>query len=158
MNLGEGVIKLINYTALIANSEVMKTSHEPGQYHKRNFAVNGMNKAMDMCMRRIIEVNNASLDSQLRVHLNLSDLCRAAHKEFLLTALCQKGKGGLFKEFMELEHPRAFLFALPNVNGAREDVVVDAAGSLFANRPYYLYFLAEVLSYKTGNNKLELSL
>ena len=71
----------------------MHVSYEPCQHHERNVAVNGVGKAMDKCMRRTLEVNNISLDSQLRVHLNLGDLCRAAHKEFSLTALYQKGKG-----------------------------------------------------------------
>ena len=59
---------------------------------------------------------------------------------------------------MELEHSRAFLFSVLSVNGTKQDIVVDAAQSLFTNRLYYMNFLAEVLSYKNCNNKLELSL
>ena len=154
----DDIAKEKNQPPLIVDGEVMDASYEPCQHHERNVAVNGVGKAMDKYMRRIVEVNNVSLDSQLRVHFNLSDLCRAAHKEFSLTALYQKGKGELFKEFMESEHPGAFLFPIPNVNGTRQDIVVDAAHSLYTNRPFYVHFLTEVLSYKTGDNKLELSL
>ena len=108
VNLSEGIVKLIDDTAkekdqppLVVDGQAMETSHEPCQHHERNVAVNGVGKAMDKHMRRTLEVNNVSLDSQLRVNLNLSDLCREARKEFSLIALHQKGKGELFKEFME---------------------------------------------------------
>ena len=68
----------------------------------------------------------------------------------LISSFVLIGKGELFEEFIESEYPRAILFVIPNVNGARQGIVVDAAHSLFTSRPYHPHFFAEVLSYKTA--------
>ena len=51
--------------------------------------MNSAGKVICKYIKRILEVNNTS-SSQLRVHLNLSDLCRAARKKFSLIDLYKK--------------------------------------------------------------------
>ena len=52
---------------------------------------------MNKHMQLILQENSISLDLNLRVHLDIYDLVRAAHKEFSATANYPKGKGLKFK-------------------------------------------------------------
>ena len=57
------------------------------KYCEVNAPANRVRKALGKWMKRILEVNNTSLDSNLRSHLNLIKSCFALHEKFLLVAL-----------------------------------------------------------------------
>ena len=109
----------------------MKLSLEPCQYHERNICLKAITNAMNKFMVRILEENNISLDLNLQVYFNIANLVRAADKEFLLIANYPKGKGIHFKAYMEVNHPGAYLFWIPNVNRNQMDIVVDTVPCLF---------------------------
>ena len=90
----------------------------------------------------------------MRLHLNymclptLSHFARAFDKEFSLCANYPKGHGGLFRQWMKVNHPGERLLHVERAaSGGRQDVASMAVLAIFWNRHYCIDFLDEILTF-----------
>ena len=131
---------------------------ESYQQNERNIYLKEVKNKISKCTRRIIQINNASLDLKLRVNFDMSDLVRTTDMELSFTDNYSKIKELQFKGFIESNYSSVNLFWIPNVNVARMDIVEDNTHCLLTNRPGWVDFLINLLSYEETDKKLEESL
>ena len=100
---------------------------------------------------------NNSLDEiapELRVSPNFITFARALDKEFSICTNYPKGHGGLFRQWMKVNHPGEQLWHVERAaSGARQDVAYMAALTIFWNRHYCIDFLDEILTYGDAGAK-----
>ena len=93
-------------------------------------------------LKEYLESDLEDIHYTLRVTTDVINLLRAVEKYFGGEANYAKGKGAVFKHWMERYHPTAYLFAVSRAcGGSRQDIGVEGAVAVLMNTPYYLEFL-----------------
>ena len=126
--------------------------------HLRNVWINGVAKAVYSFVGDMLEDSLDNISSFLRISPDLSQLIRAFHKEFSLTANYPKGHGEHFRTWMIDKHPKEFLMHAERALGNRQDLVCMGAGPIYWNRQFCVDFLDERLAMKDGDNILQTNL
>ena len=70
------------------------------------------------------------IDSRLRVLTSIESFLRAVNKEFSLCDNYPKFHRDIFREWIEINHPRALLFHFEISSGSRQDLGVEGPTSL----------------------------
>ena len=100
-------------------------------HHLRNVWFNGLSKKLATYMKIQLQSDLSQIDGVLRISTNIEAVIRAIDKEFSLCANYPKGKGDQFKFWICQNHPGALLLHLQHANGSRQDICVEAAGSIY---------------------------
>ena len=120
-------------------------------HHLRNVWLGGMAKSTTNFLNDLLADSLEVIDPQLRVSTGMEGILRACDKEFSLCANYPKGHGELFGTWIKENHPGALLLHVERTAGSRQDLVVEGAGAIFWNRPFWVEFLDERLRLPAGN-------
>ena len=120
-------------------------------HHLRNVWLGGMAKSTTNFLNDLLADSLEVIDPRLRVSTGMEGILRACDKEFSLCANYPKGHGELFGTWIKENHPGALLLHVERTAGSRQDLVVEGAGAIFWNRPFWVEFLDERLRLPAGN-------
>jgi len=120
-----------------------------------NVWLGGMAKVTTKFLNNLLEDSLDEIDPWLRVSSGMDGVLRACDKEFSLCANYSKGHGDLFNTWMKENHPGALLLHVERASGSYQDLVVEGAGAMFWNCPFWVEFLNERLRLPAGNILLE---
>ena len=110
-----------------------------------------MAKSTTKFLNNLLEESLEAIDPRLRVSTGMEGMLRACDKEFSLCANYPKGHGELFCTWMKENHPGALLLHVERTAGSRQDLIVEGAGAIFWNRPFWVEFLDKRLRLPAGN-------
>ena len=122
--------------------------------HMRNIIINAMANGATEHLQVELEDDLAEFSSFDRMSVDCMDLIRAIFKELHAGGEYAKGKGKEFWAWVEKNCPSELVMAFERANGSRQDLALDGAVPIFANRKIVLEFLRG-LRVPGASNRLE---
>ena len=119
--------------------------------HLRNVCIGAITKRMSSYLNKILACNLDAINFRYRVSNMIDAVLRAVDKEFSLPDNYRKGHDDEFKNWLNLNHPGAFLVPIARTSGSRQDLDVEGATAVYWNCKYYVEFMDEQLKAARDN-------
>ena len=123
--------------------------------HLRNILINAMSIAATDMLKDTLEDDLAEFSAFDRMSVDGMQLIRAIYKEMHPGGEYAKGKGREFKAWVEKHFGSAMWVPFANAAGSRQDMALDGALPIFANRKIALEFLHGLVNVPRADNVLE---
>ena len=108
-------------------------------------------KYLSTLLRSILREEIDRTNLQLRVSTNIKSVLGVLNKYFSLCDNYPKGRGYLFCECIETNHPVALLLHIKRAYGSCQDLSFEGSGAVYMNRSDWIELLYECLRKSRDN-------
>jgi len=124
--------------------------------HLRNIWFGAASKAIAVEVKEGLAADLDNFSYYERITTDIMQLIRAVYKEFHGGGGYAKGKGRKdYHVWLEANYPEAFYINESRAAGGRQDLEYEACVAVYVNRPYYVEFLAMLMTDIAHSNILE---